>query len=591
MREIHDAGTPNEENVGIGHPAADTCGWIYDRSNSNELQPWREWRDSEDSSIMLLTGDIGTGKSTLTLNVIDVLRNRPSLDCRLVSAAFCRDQAAYNSCEAILRGLLYGIARHDREARDNLVRYRDSSNLAKVGMNFNAFTNFESLSECFKKCVENRKKELCLVVDGLDECEELSRLKLLRYITTLVKDAQRLASSPPLKVLFISRPINTITNNLPSTKKLDMGDVRKAEETRRIIEHLIKSKLSQLDEAHRPQVAVLLEEKADGCMQWATVVVEHLNLVGARDFHNIERELEDLSDGPNGLDGTYTTLYRRHFGQSLAGDANIALRLVAGAARSLSIDELANAMIVHSQRFQLLSKDDFKKEAKPYWLTRLQPFVRISSQASRIFMHNSLKALMSRTPHLGTPSNMNTIDSTISNLALSTLLAKTCLDFLLLPYFRTQDVWKDFDLHKETADWLMHIQTDSDGNEDAGSEIEGDRREERENGPAFFTYAAEHWATHLSDTDFHKDLIEKSRVLSEAGSMQCYNWWAHCKTEDAWAPQQMSQLLAAIWFAHKPAIEVLLKDFRDRSSNSPPSKVWFPLEEKTLSTMKRWLLP
>ena len=192
MKEIHDTGTPNEESVDIRNPAERTCTWVFDRSESNYLRPWRDWRDSKDSGIMLLTGGIGTGKSTLALSAIDVLQNCPSPQCRLVSASFCKDQAAYNSCEAILRGLLYGIARDDREARDILVHHRDDSNHAKVGRNFNAFKSFDSLSYCFSKCVQIRKTELCLVVDGLDECEEISRRKLLSYITTLVEGVQKM---------------------------------------------------------------------------------------------------------------------------------------------------------------------------------------------------------------------------------------------------------------------------------------------------------------------------------------------------------------------------------------------------------------
>lgn len=120
---------------------------------------------------MLLTGGIGTGKSTLTLNTIDALRNYPSSQCRLVSASFCKDQAAYNRCEAILRRLLYGITRGDRAARGVLVPHRDKSNQAEDGTNYNAFTRFDKLSTCFTECVQIRKRELCLVVDGLDEYE------------------------------------------------------------------------------------------------------------------------------------------------------------------------------------------------------------------------------------------------------------------------------------------------------------------------------------------------------------------------------------------------------------------------------------
>ena len=570
LREIHDIGTLNEESVDIRKPAERTCVWVYDRSNSNGLQSWRDWRDSKDSGIMLLTGGIGTGKSTLALSAIDALRNCPSLQCRLVSASFCKDQAAYNHCEAILCGLLYGIARDDWEARDILVQHRDNSNSAKVGRNFNAFRSFDSLSCCFTKCVQIRKTELCLVVDGLDECEDNSRRKLLGYFRKLVDGAKMATSSPPLKVLFLSRPINTITTNLPSAKRLDLHEVRKSDETRLIIKHLVETEMFQLDDMLRTKLTSLLEEKADGCIQWVTVVVEHLSQIEANTLDRIERELRELSNAPNGLDGMYLKLFTRHFDQSSIEYANTALRLVAGAARPLSIDELANAMIVNPLRSEIVSKEDFQKEAQAYRLKRLEPFVHILDHPSRIVMHNSLRELISRTPHLGNPSSMPHVDNALPKLALSELLAMTCLDFLLLPYFRNESVRKDFNLDEEEAsDWLMLIQTDSDGNGDVLSESKGDHGPERKDGPAFFAYATEHWAQHLSDTDFSQSLINKSADLSEAGSMQCYNWWEQYKSaNDQWEPQQhMNPLLAAIYFRHKPTIKALLQDVREGSSN------------------------
>jgi hypothetical protein len=84
------------------------------------------------------------------------------------------------------------------------------------------------------------------------------------------------------------------------------------------------------------------------------------------------------------------------------------------------------------------------------------------------------------TAHLGYPSNMPPVENLLPKLALSRLLAMTCLDFLLLPYFRTKDVRKDSNLDAEEAiDWLMLIQTDFDVNEDALSENEGDLGPER----------------------------------------------------------------------------------------------------------------
>ncbi|KAF2668396.1 hypothetical protein BT63DRAFT_275565 [Microthyrium microscopicum] len=172
-------------------------------------------------------------------------------------------------------------------------------------------------------------------------------------------------------------------------------------------------------------------------------------------------------------------------------------------------------------------------------------------------MHNSLKELISSVSSLKTPRSNSSIGG-ISSLDLSTVLANTCLDFLLLPYFREHDVWADFELDYETDDWLMRVQ--SDNNED-------DKPEEGEKGPAFFAYAAKYWALHLASSESPSQLIHKSITLSETGSRQCYNWWKQYNSGMSWeSPQNPSPLLVAIWFGHKFTVQTIVQN-----SNVEPS--------------------
>jgi hypothetical protein len=81
-----------------------------------------------------------------------------------------------------------------------------------------------------------------------------------------------------------------------------MGKVRNSGETRRIVNHLVESKMFQLEDVLRTKLASLLEDKADGCIQWVTVVMEHLSQIGVNTLDNIEQELRELSNAPNVLD-------------------------------------------------------------------------------------------------------------------------------------------------------------------------------------------------------------------------------------------------------------------------------------------------
>jgi hypothetical protein len=215
----------------------------------------------------LLTGEIGTGKSTLAIKAIEALRCHPSKSYRIVSASFCRGQAAH---EAIIRGLLYGIAQRNQEALDVVVdcSYQDAHNHVKGQRNLNALKSLQTIWECLTKCVEIRKKELCFVIDGIDECDKEPRRELLKFFTKLVKDSPRTVSSPPVKILILSRPIRTIFTSLTSSKTIDLREVRDlscSNETKRIIEGIVAEKrLIPLDDMLRTQTCYLLQQKADG---------------------------------------------------------------------------------------------------------------------------------------------------------------------------------------------------------------------------------------------------------------------------------------------------------------------------------------
>jgi hypothetical protein len=96
----------------------------------------------------------------------------------------------------------------------------------------------------------------------------------------------------------------------------------------------------------------------------------------------------------------YLRLFERHFPQGMAEYANTALRLVAGAARPLTVDELANALIVNPLKSKIVLKGNFEKEAQANRIRVLEPFVPISDQSSRVLMHNSLRELILRISHL-----------------------------------------------------------------------------------------------------------------------------------------------------------------------------------------------
>lgn len=561
LKELYNTGAPDESGSGLELPANGTCEWIEDESDSPDLRSWRNWKASSRSEILLLTGDIGTGKSTLALRLVKTLRISPSSNSRSVVACFCKFQGEDTS-KTILRCLLYGLAMESIVAKRLVVQHREHYSNSGSGRPLDAFRNFDSLGRCLKECVKSRERELCLVIDGLDQCPEGSLGVLIDLFEDLISADKLQEMSFPLKLLFLSRPRSTITELLSAYPRLELLDVRRPGEARRIIEYLVGPKLFKTEADERNKLITMLEEKSDNCIQWAKLVLEHLKRTVATTFALIARELRQLSMG-NGLDHTYLTLFERNFTKEERDYADSALRLVAAAVRPLTVEELAGAMVVNPLDSEVASEEALQKEANVGRIHTLQPFVRITTQGSTITMHNTLRDLILRTSHLD-PSRELHFDKTDPSQLLHRTMAKTCLEFLLLPYFRRNIVVSENDYEVSIYDeWARGFALESPKPGDATSSSTQEPSTRRSVGPAFFAYASECWAHHLSSSDQSVELISKAIDLSKPGSTQCANWWTHLQFRSPTGinqSTQMTPLLAAVYFGHAFIVIFIIRD-------------------------------
>lgn len=115
-------------------------------------------------------------------------------------------------------------------------RYRE----AQVSGDFDPAANIQTLQVFLEEILEAVDRPLFFVIDGLDECERLSRNQLLKLLTNLSHRSQN------LKVILPSRPEGEILQRLRESPKIEMGS--NAERDAVIVRKRVEDSLDYLAE-------------------------------------------------------------------------------------------------------------------------------------------------------------------------------------------------------------------------------------------------------------------------------------------------------------------------------------------------------
>ena len=292
-----------------------------------------DWLSSS-KGLYWISGKPGSGKSTL----IDYLahNNRTKLALQQYRPTewivlrfffdFRGGKGVTNSFEGLLRSLLYQLIREMPQV--DVLGLDDSEDYSFSGW------PEQSLRSALRSSLENVKKGVCILVDGLDEYEG-SVLELIQFLKSLAMNEN--SQENPVKICVSSRPEPVPSQLLQHLPQLSMSDhntsgiqaycsLTLGELEPVVFEGLDVSKITQT-----------IARRAEGVFLWARFALDQL-IQGHSSAENLDEILLRLHSIPSELEEVYDRMLRRM--EPLAKkECMVMLQLVCFAQRSLSWQE------------------------------------------------------------------------------------------------------------------------------------------------------------------------------------------------------------------------------------------------------------
>ncbi|GFP60247.1 vegetative incompatibility protein HET-E-1 [Trichoderma asperellum] len=326
---LSSAESPNQDfNFFRDRWTVGTCEWIF----SN--QAFTTWLEDDRTSphVLWLQGNAAGGKSIMSSFIIDKLA-RGGLPCYYFFFRF-NDQKK-RSIGTLLRSLAAQMANSIPTYAYKLL------DVASVTTDLKA-ADFRSIWQWFFKDTlfalgEEVGNPIYWVMDGLDEADTPSSL------IRLLADIDAATVKIPLRILIVSRKTHDLSSAFVRLgKRIDMDTIW-IEGYRQDLLAYVEQEMDFTEEGeYRDQVVAQLLERTGGNFLWLHLAVHKINQCHTK--LDVERALEDLPSGMHELYDRMALLVQnqpkasdRRLGQSILGWATCARR-------SLSIEELKDAL-------------------------------------------------------------------------------------------------------------------------------------------------------------------------------------------------------------------------------------------------------
>jgi hypothetical protein len=325
-----------------------TCQWLL----HHEI--YRGWRLKQASNLLWLSADPGCGKSVLTSYLVEHLKNAdnklqvPEIVCFFF---FKEDSNEQDNAPHAISALLHQLY----TTQPWLLQHATKPFIAEGRAILDQFSTLWSILMASVK--DTRSRDILLILDGLDECELVTRHQLLQSLVRFYKaEHNNLNESPFVKTIISSRPDNDIKiafDMLPTIRLRGEDEPEAISKDVELViqDHIEKAILRGLPRSILGDLKAGLIKGADRTFLWTTMVIdlleakkgaskrELLEILQSRDIYRIyHRLLEDSSDQE---------------------EARRLLHIVVAAVRPLTLAEMSIAMSVNpsQQSFEELELD------------------------------------------------------------------------------------------------------------------------------------------------------------------------------------------------------------------------------------------
>jgi ankyrin repeat domain-containing protein 50 len=510
-----------------------TCEWFL------RHQRYKAWLDGG-SSLLWVSADPGCGKSVLSRFLVDdELRAKASPDTIICYFFFKDDNTVSRSAIGALCALLHQIFMQNGD----LLRYAMPC-YRRTGTALHQ--RFDDLWEVLMLAAAKCSGSIICVLDALDECEQSTRLRLIKKLTNYYSRSQ---ARNGLKVIITSRPYMSISDALFYNGGLDRDSVQlmgesKAEmdEISNEIDLFIKEKVKAFQNFRRwkkvyDDAHIILQTHLDSIVNrtylWVSLIFPELEMNVGASKAKLQRIIKTLP-------GTIYEAYDRILHQSSdPKEAKKLLQIVVAAFRPLSLKEMNMALAIRAgdssvDDVELTPESTFEgivRELCGLFVTIINENIYLVHQTAKEFLQTRPEDTRGS---LDSQSWKHSLIPSESHM----VMAKACMWYLRFNAFGSDPL----------------------------SVIEPQRITKYIGDNYFLGYAARYWAFHYERAEKDNDVLTVSTNLCHPQSKRWKIWFAVylLLSREVESPILEDDLVVRSYFGHVDAVKMLL-DNRKKS--------------------------
>lgn len=496
------------------------------------------WYHAPDSQQLVIIGGMGCGKTVAMAYLVDEISqmNECLVPQPKTCYYYCRDDETGNAV-SIYSGLILSLLQQLPGLKKPFFEWYKQAQASGI---FDPAANIRKLEDFLQNVLEAIERPVFIAIDGLDECDPLSRNSIFKLLGNLSQNV------PGLKTILSSRPQEEILDQLDGAARIELHS-----DTQRdgiIVEKIINNQLSYLSTNVKALVIDRLSRSAQGSAIWTKMIIELIEVRKIRAFEGMRRFLEDMPL-PRQLSKLYAALLSRY----AANDpenlklSSMALKVLAASHRPLSILELAWAAALGTSRHVTTVDALSKLVDHERLMSLIIPFISrvdfsdVTKRQVRL-THQSVKEFIigewttNRSHQQLQDSTSTETDQLICYQhfgSLEVFILDICIRYLLLNEIGNRDLFSQ----EQVA--IAELPQESDlFNDDEGPveynpyctwetwEEDMIRYDPTERGfGEFFVYASSHWLEHFGASTVEPlPSLFSIRDLCQAGSTRLHNW-------------------------------------------------------------------
>ncbi|KAK1759647.1 ankyrin repeat domain-containing protein 50 [Echria macrotheca] len=515
-----------------------TCEWF----TNHDL--FRQWRDSNSSSMLWVSADPGCGKSVLAKYLVESVL--PTTRSRTTCYFFFKDDFSdQRSTKSALCSILHQLfMQREILFSDEIVKRFEAH---KLHLTHSSDELWEVLILASQ---EQGAGEIVCIIDAFDECEDqdIFSRALCRFYGT--------RNNFNLKFLVTSRPQGVIRRGFQPLDKPELPVVHLSGENEAEMEK-IEGEIDIYIRARVQDIQVVLKldyaEKQlllEGLlrMKHRTYLWVYLTLDLIQQDVNINkaRIRDAISHIPPTVDDAYEKILNRSTNPE---DAKKLLHIITAATRPLALEEMSIALALQQnhrsyQDLDLQSPERFREHVRDLcglFITIIGSRIYLLHQTAREFL--VMRGSPPQRPLSKIRNSQVTWKYSLQPEESHRTLFQICLWYLFFTDFET---WPLEEKEKVPQYLLKH---------------------------AFLEYSARNWALHSRESGIQNDKITKSLLaLCDVKSKRFFTWFTiYSETALCYVPPNCSKLMVASYFGLEHLVQLLLKE-KDVMVNFTDSK-------------------